>query len=302
MADPDDPSETIADLALLGRLGEPTLVVPSADVWAVVRWHELPAAPPDDLLAFTVRVGDEWVLTDDAVAFAERDVIERFTTWRSSWDRTWVLDPLSSLERLVDFAEAVSPSLFSMRCARGFASGEDVAFGPEVHAHVVHDLERLADAVRRRERLGFGLVDTTPGAQRIGLARAWPEWGGDELLAACDGVEVHYRPAHGLVLQLGATDDSVIGSSDSIVVEQATSDGHEWTVSGPAGDRRLDHRAGRPLAWLVPNATGWRVRRVPEVVTWARTFTRLRSALEFATAQGRPVTLTTRRPVAGRAR
>jgi hypothetical protein len=301
MTDDGDPGETAADLALLGQLDERSLVVPSADVWAVVRWRDLPESPPDELVAFTARTPDDWVLTDDAVAFGEHGVIESFTAWRSSWDRTWVLDPLSSLERLVDFAEAASPSLFSKRCARGFATGDDVVFGPDVHAHVVVDLERLAAAVRRRDATGIGLVDTTPGSQRVGLARAWPAWGSDELLAACEGVEVHYRPATGLVLETGPAD--LRGADRGIDVagpiERAICDGERWTITCGGEGRHLDHRAGRPLAWLVPNSTGWRVRRVPEVVTWARTFHRLRSAFEFATAHGRAVRLTTYRPVAG---
>jgi len=66
-------------------------------------------------------------------------------------------------------------------------------------------------------------------------------------------------------------------------------------VASPDGTLSFDLQQGRVLSWMVPGATLWRVRHVPEVIVWARTFAGIAEAAERALLLRQPMRLTSRR-------
>ncbi len=185
---------------------EPTghIVVPSADVLAIVRFAEPPEEAAVDLQPYVVLLADtipDWVLTDDAVAFGTPDVIERFAAWRSTWERTWVLDPASSVARLFDLIQTIEPATPVARLVRGHLDDDDdLIIPPAQQTETVAFLARLAERIRARNAQGYGIVDRTPGADRVGLARAWPAHGGGEIVAADDHTTIHFDPDAGIFI------------------------------------------------------------------------------------------------------
>lgn len=284
------------------------IIVPSAELVAVVRHADVPADAPDDLLPY-VRpaidpIGDtvaDWLLTEDTLAFAGVEVPVRFAQWRSTWERSWILDPLSSLERLVSAArqfEVSAPSTTLLERVLEVGSiGPDgqvvhAALQPDEVARLAAVIESLRDAIADRGRTGFGFVDATPGRRRVGLARAWSGQDGPETLVADRHVSVSLDPAAGLVVTI--TDDDGLRRSISAA--------HEVEIRGDAVEIRsaddtlsLDLQSGRVLSWLMPGCTAWRVRSVPEVLVWARTFAGLIECAEAANELDRPVLLTSLR-------
>lgn len=295
MSHDGDATETAAELARDRLPDDIAVVVPSADLWATVRFAAPPEHPPDELLAFTTREHDDWVLTDDVLALGESTLTELFLSWRSTWERTWILEPFSSLRRLIDLAGQFGDHDLDVLGSVFASEDDEIVLARELHQPVAAALVRLAEFVRARDAHGWALVDRSPGSERVGLARSWPGWGGDEVLASTGSVDVLYRPATGLHL-ISRAEGAAATSFGPITA--ATSDSSGWTIT--AGDQRqhLSQLAARPLAWLVPDATAWSVRRVPEVITWAKTFGRLPECLRFATQCHAPVLVTTLRPIA----
>ena len=66
-------------------------------------------------------------------------------------------------------------------------------------------------------------------------------------------------------------------------------------VRSPERTLELDLVEARALGWLIPGSTRWRVRKVPEVVVWARTFAGVIEACSYASALDLPIQLTTLR-------
>jgi hypothetical protein len=88
-------------------------VVPSAEVLAIVRYDDPPGEVPVDLAPYVVpglEGTHDWLLTDDALAFGDPTVPQRFGEWRATWERTWMLDAYSSIVRLT--AGPVDPKPF----------------------------------------------------------------------------------------------------------------------------------------------------------------------------------------------
>jgi hypothetical protein len=278
------------------------LIVPSAEVTASVRHAPPPVAPPFDLVPYVVPVhaGDElddWYLTEDTLAFAEPGIPTAFAEWRAEWERTWVLDPISSLERLcAAIAELFAPTRVGSLLCDLIRSG-DLADGPawipeEMQQPVAATVERARDALLERGRDGYGFVDATPGRSIVGLARAWSGQTGREVLCADAALEVAMDPATGLsvaVRRSGAV-LTVTGVEEVELREELV------RVHGPGRTLELDLREARALGWLMPGSTRWRVRRVPEVVVWARTLHGLVECCRYASALHLPVKLTTSRP------
>src|SRR5690606_33837776 len=82
------------------------VVVPAPAAVVVVRHDDPPPEPPDELVPFVVPIVVEavivdWSLTDDTVAFGDVSVPGRFDAWRAGWERRWLLDPTTSIERFV---------------------------------------------------------------------------------------------------------------------------------------------------------------------------------------------------------
>lgn len=270
------------------------IVVPSADALAIVRFADPPAAVPDELVPFVVRTGGrvaDWVLTDDAVAFGSPQVIESFAAWRSSWERSWVLDPATSLLRLVGLCAVIAPELSIPGLRNEMDDDGDLTLSPGAIARLVPELEVLGDRVRARGELGHGIVDRTPQSARVGLARAWPAFGGSEVLAADRSTEITFDPAAGLTL--ASLDDT----SRSVVIEEVESSDAGFRVSGPDGSMLVPAAKARPLAWLMPRSTAWVVRRIPEILAWARTFGGLDEAARFAIGAELDLRLTRHRPI-----
>lgn len=273
----------------LGRV-----VVPSADALAIVRFADPPAGVPDELVPFVVRTGGklaDWVLTDDAVAFGSPQVIEGFAVWRSSWERSWVLDPATSLLRLVELCEVIAPDSSIPRLRDELDDDGDLTLSPGATARLVPELEVLGNRVRERGELGYGIVDRTPQSARVGLARAWPAFGGSELVAADRSTEITFDPAVGLTLTL--TGDT----PRSLVIEEVESSDTGFRASGPDGSMLVPAAQARPLAWLMPRSTAWVVRRIPEILAWARTFGGLDEAAKFAIGADLDLRLTRHRPI-----
>jgi hypothetical protein len=296
------------------------IIVPSAELAAVVRHGTVPDDVPDPLVAYVRPVVDadgapvDWLLTEDTLAFADVSVPMFYAQWRATWERSWILDPLSSLERLVSAArefEVSAPSQTLLeRILRPATQGPS---GDMVHAELSTDeaqrlaavIESLRDAVADRGRGGFGFVDATPGRARSGLARAWSGQDGPEVLVADRHVSVAIDAADGLSVTASATavtlgdGDSGDGTAGDVVSLAAVQE----VELGEAGvvvrnDRTsitLDLHHGRVLSWLMPGCMRWRVRPVPEVLVWAKTFAGLVDSAELAVALDRPVTLSSLR-------
>jgi hypothetical protein len=284
------------------------IIVPSAELVAVVRHAALPPAPPEDLLPYvrSTPIGDEiddWLLSEDTLAFADVTIPTQFELWRNSWERSWVLDPVSSLERLVsaaaEFEVSAPETTLLERVLEPAAFGTDggsvhTELDPDEAARLAAVIESLRDAVADRGRTGFGFVDATPGRRRIGLARSWSGQDGPEVLVADASLSVSIDADHGLTVTLapGPDDDeahSIVGVVEVEIVDDRVE------ARSDAETLAIDLHRGRVLSWLLPGCTLWRVRRVPEVIVWARTFAGIHEAAEYAVALDRPVRLTSLR-------
>lgn len=275
------------------------IVLPSPDVWAVVRFAPPPDTAPSDLQAFAIRCDDQWVLTDDALAFGEIETVQRFHEWRATWEQVRTLEPLTTLLRLVDLAGELAPA----------SDGSTGLLHPSLAAFLVDDdvfeiparrsarsadaIARLADLVRDRGAEGFGIVDRSPRSERVGLARAWPAYGGVETVAASADLRVVFDPAAGLFCELPDDAGTSFGP-----IERAESTSAVFTLWSGDAELRLTSEQSRPLHWMIPGATAWAVRRVPEILAWARTFAGLADSFELAQRIDAPVRLSARRPIA----
>lgn len=285
------------------------IVVPPAELAAVVRHADVPSEPPDELLPYVrpaVRDGatEDWLLTEDTLAFADVAIPLAFERWRAAWERSWLLDPLSSLERLVSASrhfEVSAPSTTLLE--RVLGPGTTGPRGDVVHAvlapgeatRLAGVLESLRDAIADRGRTGFGFIDATPGRQRVGLVRSWSGQDGPEILVADRRVVMSIDPELGLSVMVA---DDTLADEGARRIEGVTEveiRGDHVYVTSPGGDLTLDLHTGRVLGWWMPGCSRWRVRRVPEVLVWARTFAGIVECADYATAIGRPVLLTSLR-------
>jgi hypothetical protein len=283
------------------------IIVPSAELVAVVRHGDVPTSIPDELTPYVrpvVRDGVtvDWLLTEDTLAFADVAVPLQFAGWRTSWERSWMLDPLSSLERLVAASqefEVSAPSTTLLE--RVLDPGTTGPNGDVVHAmlepgeagRLATVLEALRDAIADRGRSGWGFVDATPGRQRVGLARSWSGQTGPEMLVADGRVGVSIDPATGVTVVVTDDDGRVIARAEAITEVEIRGDNVD--IRSPGDTVSLDLHAGRVLSWLMPGCTLWRVRAIPEVLVWARTFAGIQECADYSAALDRPVLLTSLR-------
>lgn len=293
------------DEVALSRLdGAGSITVPSAEVLAVVRHAPPPDHAPPDLVPYVIAVGDgdeaDWNLTDDALAFGEVDVPRRFSEWREGWTRTWTLDPFESIVRLGGLARELLPtagtevSSIEHLLLRHLTVGGSVSLPASQHGVLSSELEQLADVVRDRDATSYGVIDTTEGTERTGLARAWPAHGEPGVVASDAHLEVVYRPESGLMLRVLDLDPP----REISPIEEVVFDDEQVHVSS-GGDHHvaLATDRARPLAWLVPGSGQWRVRPIPEIIAWASTFGGVEESCRYASSLGLPILFTTHRPI-----
>lgn len=284
------------------------IIVPSAELVAVVRHSDVPAVAPDDLTPYVRPTVDasghvtDWLLTEDTLAFADVSVPLQFAGWRTAWERSWMLDPIAVLERLVAAAHEFQVSAPSTTLLeRVLDPGTTGPSGDVVHAMLDPDeamrltavTDSLRDAIADRGRKGWGFVDATPGRQRVGLVRAWSPQLGPETLAADPYVSARIDAADGLTVTVFGPDGAVVDRAVSVHEVEIAGDRVE--IRAASGDTSTDLLAGRVLSWLMPGCTTWRVRQVPEVLVWAKSFAGLHESAEYASALDRPVLLTSLR-------
>jgi hypothetical protein len=247
-------------------------VLPAPRVVAEVRVGDAPRAAPEVLAPFVVPVatdfGADWELTVDFLATDAPNVASRFFTWRSTWMHSSVLDPMPSILAL---AELFDNGRTAHEWTAAWAAGEPV---------VVRDpldlLLRLGDAHRQvvaRRHQGIGIIDVSRGERAGRLTRAWSSSCAD-LLSATGELQVMAHPHEGLcVVYTGGADRTALRGVSEVVLAQDS-------VHVQSAERTdvLTLHAARPLAWLAPGATRWKVRPIPEAVVWATTFHRLRHA------------------------
>lgn len=254
----------------------------------------VPEHPLDVLSAFVVpKVVDgqiaDWHLTGDVVAVGGREIPQLFARWRSSWVRDWALEPLSSIRSLHAICDDIlrpDERSVARTIGRILDTGEPQVVPPDELPALVHACAKVRDAVAAREATGFGIVNATPGRTASGLALAWSSRGPERVFASDDHMEVRLSPLAGLVVRWGSGSDMQEVSPTSV---RLTAD--SMIVTAPAGDWELPHDEARPLAWLVPGATHWRVREIPEVIVWSKTFSELPDCCDYAADQGLPVEL-----------
>ena len=269
------------------------VITPSAGLWAVVRHAAVPERVPDDLLAFVTPIYDEetlvdWALTEDVVAFGDVDVPTAYQRWRATWERTWPLDSHSSLTRLTAVARSLAGELDLAAGILELASDDAwenrTIEDPDELRRLADDLELVRDAIRGRESTGYGLVDATEGRDRVGLALAWSPSGDAEILAADQHLTVTMRPAAGLCLDVGGDAPWSISG----VVEVALA-GSAVEVRNNDRAETLDPDQAIALSWVLPGAARWRVRVIPEVLVWAKTFGGLVECARYAAALQLPL-------------
>lgn len=273
------------------------VVVPAPELWAIVRYATPPDEPPLDLVAFVTREGDHWLLTDDALGFGEVWIVSRFDEWRSTWERTWAIDPLPHLRRLVAIARADAldpPVPVVERIAHTLGrTSDDATVGVDRLDDLAAELASLRSYVVARDATGIGIVDRTPGAERNGLAAAWPECVRRTTVAADHEVQIVTDPSNELRLRVLAGAEA----GREIDVEDVEFGHDVVVVTGRRGRLTLAPTQARPLAWIVPGSTAWRVRAIPEVLAWARTFAGLEECIADAAVRAQPVRVTARRPI-----
>jgi hypothetical protein len=266
--------------------------LPSPPVIAAVRHGHPPLRPPTDLVPFVdaVEVAGalvDWQMTRDAVAFGEPAVFEQYVAWRATWERVYVLDPVTSIARLAAVAAEFDGSGAAERLEQLAETGIERVVEPGGLGPLLAALTTVNEAVRGRGSLGFGVVDATEGAHRTGLAAAWSPGPATEVLAADEWMQVELDAAGVRVCPAGAA------GLASIAEVEVTADGVR--IVHPGGIAVVPLERATPLGWLVPGAVRWRVRQVPEVLVWARTLAGVEAAARDATALGLPVRFTTLR-------
>jgi hypothetical protein len=246
-------------------------IVPTPSVLAEVRVGEVPPVAPPTLLPF-VTADDDWVL--DAGPRVDASVVEQYVAWRATWVETFVLDPAAHLLAL---AERFDGGVTAHRWTTAWSAGRAAPIENPLELMVQLD-DAHREIVDEGER-GLGLIDVSPGDRRGSLSAAWSLQSGYEIVCATTEFQVAIDPAAGLCVR------QLDGRSVNGVTEVALRTDAVEVIA----DEQIvafDHHVARPLAWLVPGATRWRVRSIPEAVVWAKTFHRLREACLLSADHG----------------
>lgn len=271
------------------------VIVPPADAVAIVRHTDPPLSAPELLVAYVSRLEGtrpDWLLTDDAVAFGNASIVDAFAEWRSTWERVWNLDPGPSVDRLLRLLTELDADDGGTLGPLFDDDSEDIVIPHAAQPILRAALARASELIRERDADGYGIVDRTPGVERIGLARAWSSHGAQEIVAADEHTTVQFQPDIGLVVATGSGADRVAVAG----VEEVRLRDDAYEIAGRGHTITIDATRARPIAWLMPGSTEWRVRLVPEILAWARTFAGLDEASHYASALQLPLVLTGHRP------
>ena len=114
---------------------------------------------------------------------------------------------------------------------------------------------------------------------------------GPELMAVDESLAVEMRPESGLVVH--AESETLSNVDEVTFTRQAV------IVRTPNEEAAFDFERARPLGWLMPGVAAWRVRQIPEVIAWARSFAAFDECLPQAAALGAELRLTTKYPFFG---
>lgn len=262
------------------------VISPSRFVFANVIYDEVPEQPPDDLVAFLRRTDPDdplrgWKLTEDAIAFGDRELVARMAAWQETFMKSWPLGQRSMLRLLRDLVQDEMDTLtergrhlLDTLCGhRPELVGARIDVESFVHLDTV--LQSVRSMINQAGRLGFGVIDTTPGSNRTGLLRAWSCALGGHVLAADPSCTVSIGH-DGLRVEPGA------GQPAISEIQEVSFTGDEVSLVTPNDVTDLPSTAVAPLAWLIPEATSWRIRSVPESVVWADTFAGVADGCDFA--------------------
>lgn len=207
--------------------------------------------------------------------------------------------PIGTVGQLREFLSSARRSNVdvSSTARRGFdrATGTRSASDGEVVqlvelAAMYHSVDALTAQLRTQQKLGVGIVDTTPTVDRAGLLRCWssgttrPELirhGRVTIGVAAESIDIVFGDARPTIRDVRSFHLSV----DGAIVTDADDLEHV-----------LDDDATAALCRLAPEATGFRVRRVPEVLAWAGLRATLESTLEDALNAGRGARVGLRSP------
>lgn len=261
-----------------------SVVFPPPPLVASVIVGPVPATPVASLAAFLEPVVDDegrtvdWRFTPDG-SYDAAD-LKAYAEWRSTWQRTWELGPLTnlrSLQRVVAELDNV-PSVAALLGAL-VADPEATRIEPSEVPALPAELDAVRAAIASEPREGTAIVDQTPRRRStVGFTRTWSAPPEPQLLAANSTTGVLVDPVDGLVVVARAT-----GHRRIVDVVEADLQGEVVVVTNRRGETiELEGAAARPLAWIAPTSLRWKVRSIPQVVVWSALFSRLPDALRVA--------------------
>ncbi|MFK8024397.1 MAG: hypothetical protein AB8G26_10595 [Ilumatobacter sp.] len=235
----------------------------------------VPEIPPSDLEGAIARTpgGDDWVLLR-----AHLRRLDDFVAWRQTWESPFGLGRLSQLRAFQRAATAAGladdpDAALLDRLTRSAPSGAPAHFDTDELDRLIGVVDRVLGTIRSAHGLGTALVDSSPTIQRTGLLRSWSSTERRAVLARRRHIAVH--------LDDGRIDVVDLESDEAIVFDVVSFEVgvHGATVTdGEGREHVLDDVATDALCAVAPEASGWRVRVVPEVLVFAE----LKAGLEVA--------------------
>ena len=257
--------------------------LPSPIVRLTVTDHTVPSEAPSDLAESIVRTFDgDWTFRRLSIRR-----LESYLEWRSSWESSHTLGSIRMLRELpealrrhdVDVPDTVAASLQQLVMAEGSFDGCSLDL---VELTALHGTVRsFADRVRTSGATGVGLVETSPTVHRTGLLRSWTGAGQRLELARRGTATVRFVSGRLSVLYADDRTPIIDVRSFELGIDGAV------VVDACGNEHLLDTEATDAMCAVAPEATAWRVRRVPEILVWAELLAGLQSACDAVRASGR---------------
>jgi hypothetical protein len=288
---PKDPTAPLVPTA--------ALTLPPRLVRAVVRHAPVPEIPLAAVARFVEPVTDgtgrlvDWHLTADLLAAPPADVVAAFGKWRAHWERAWRLGPVSNLVSLVAYAARAAADLgddvdaLAALDLAALGAGVDVILTASDLVSMTAAAATARDLVEASTGTGFAFVDASCRSRADRVHRVVrPDT--RQRLTGVPGLEVLVDPVDGLVVRVieaGMVTEIADIAEVALVGEQV----RLRTASGSL--YACDLVRGRPLAWLVPGARRWVVRREPLAAVWAEALDGLTVAPSYALVRNVPLRL-----------